>query len=85
MRGKATTWVKWDVVIVGKKHGGLGIRNLLNQSKALMMKWLWKFNNGEQAYWKEVIRAKYVEEDNWMTKEVTTAYGVSVWRSIGSL
>ena len=82
---KGYNLVKWDAVIVGKKHGGLEIKNLLNQSKALMMKWLWKFNNGEQAYWKEVIRAKYVEEDNWMTKEVTTAYGVSVWRSIGSL
>ena len=47
---KGYNLVKWDVVIVGKKHGGLGIRNLLNQSKALMMKWLWKFNNGEQTY-----------------------------------
>ena len=78
---KGYTLVKWDIVIVGKKHGGLGIKNLLNQSKALMMKWLWKFNHGEQTYWKEVIKAKYDEEDNWMTKEVTTAYGVSLWRS----
>ena len=77
--------VKWDAVIVGKKHGCLGIRNLLNQSKALMMKWLLKFNNGEHTYWKKVIKAKCEEEDNWMTKEVTTAYGVSVWRSIRSL
>ena len=54
-------------MIVGKKHGGLEIRNLMNQSKALMIKWLWKFNNEEQSYWKEVIKAKYEEEDNWMT------------------
>jgi len=51
-------------VIVGKKHGGLEIRNLMNQSKALKMKWLWKFNNEEQSYWKKVIKAKYTEEDN---------------------
>ena len=50
-----------------------------------MMKWLLKFNNGEHTYWKKVIKAKCEEEDNWMTKEVTTAYGVSVWRSIRSL
>ena len=43
---KGYNLVKWDAVIVGKKHGGLEIKNLLNQSKALMMKWLWKFNTG---------------------------------------
>ena len=37
---KGYNLVKWDVVIVGKKHGGLGIRNSVNQSKALMMKCL---------------------------------------------
>ena len=62
-------------MVVGKKHGGLGIRNLFNQSKSLMIKWLWKFNNEEQSYWKEVIKAKYEEVDNWMSKEVTTPYG----------
>lgn len=29
----------------------------------------------------KVINAKY-EENKWMTKEVTTPYGVSLWRSI---
>ncbi|WMV47250.1 hypothetical protein MTR67_040635, partial [Solanum verrucosum] len=55
------------------------------RSKTLRMKWLWKFNNEEHTYWKEITKVKYVEEDNWMTKEVTTPYGVSVWRSIRSL
>ncbi|WMV13372.1 hypothetical protein MTR67_006757 [Solanum verrucosum] len=32
--------------------------------------------------WKRVISAKYEGEDMWMTKEVTTPYGVSLWRSI---
>ncbi|WMV57254.1 hypothetical protein MTR67_050639 [Solanum verrucosum] len=49
------------------------------------MKWPWKFNNEEQSYLKEVIKVKYAEEDNCMTKEVTTPYGVSLWRSIRSL
>ena len=52
------------------------------KSKALRMKWLWRFRNENQAYWKEVISAKYEGEDYWMTKTVTTPYGVSVWRSI---
>ncbi|KAF3625895.1 putative mannosyl-oligosaccharide 1,2-alpha-mannosidase MNS3-like [Capsicum annuum] len=38
--------VKWKSLITGKKNGGLGIKNLNLQSKALRMKWLWKYANG---------------------------------------
>lgn len=31
------------------------------------------------------MEAKYEEEDRWMTKEVTTPYGVNIWRSIRNL
>ncbi|WMV48519.1 hypothetical protein MTR67_041904, partial [Solanum verrucosum] len=77
--------VKWKSVITGKKNGGLGIKNLNLQSKALQMKWLWKYANGNQLLWERVIEAKYIPEDKWMTKEVTTPYGVSLWRSIRNL
>ncbi|WMV26358.1 hypothetical protein MTR67_019743 [Solanum verrucosum] len=70
--------VKWKVVIAGKKVGGMGIKNLKVQSKALRMKWLWKFANENQMLWKRVINAKYEGEDMWMTKEVTTPDGVSL-------
>ncbi|WMV36653.1 hypothetical protein MTR67_030038 [Solanum verrucosum] len=49
------------------------------------MKWLWKYANGNQLLWERVIEAKYIPEDKWMTKEVTTPYGVSLWRSIRNL
>lgn len=68
-----------------KRYGGLGIKNLENHSKALRMKWLWKYANEKQRSWGKVIEAKYEEEDRWMTKEVTTPYGVNLWRSIRSL
>lgn len=35
--------VKWKLVATGKKNGGLGIKNMKLQSKALKMKWLWKY------------------------------------------
>lgn len=31
-----------------------------------------------------MIRAKYAKENNWITKKVTTPYGVSLWRSLRS-
>lgn len=76
---------KWDAVTVEKRQGGLGIKNLKIQSKALRIKWLWKYSNENQSLWRNVISATYEEEQNWMTKEITTRYGVSLWRSIRAL
>ncbi|KAG5617959.1 hypothetical protein H5410_017783 [Solanum commersonii] len=46
------------------------------------MKWLWKYSNENQTLWRRVICTKYEDEDNWMTKVVTTPYGTGLWRSI---
>lgn len=78
---KGFPFVKWKSVITGKKNGVLGIKNLNLQYKALRMKWFWKY----ALLWERVIGAKYIAEDKWMTKEATTPYGVSVWRSISNL
>ena len=56
----------------------MGIKNLKVQSKALRMKWLWKFANENQMLWKRVISAEYEGEVMLMTKEVTTTYGLSL-------
>ncbi|KAG5620177.1 hypothetical protein H5410_005395 [Solanum commersonii] len=77
--------VKSKTVITEKRVGGMGIKNMKNQSKALRMKWLWKYSNDNQKLWGSVIKAKYEESDSWMTKEVTTPYGVSLWKSIREL
>ncbi|KAG5621167.1 hypothetical protein H5410_006385 [Solanum commersonii] len=59
--------VKWEEVMTSKENGGLGIKNLKLQSKALSMKWLWKYANNNQMLWREVIGAKYEKEDNGIT------------------
>lgn len=79
---KGYNLVKWKTVLLLKKQGGLGIKNLRKQNRSLMMKWLWRFTREEQALWARVIQAKYETLSNWTTKEVTAAYGVSLWRSI---
>ncbi|WMV59186.1 hypothetical protein MTR67_052571 [Solanum verrucosum] len=65
-----------------KKQGGLGIKNLKNQSKALKLKWLWRYAHEPHSMWSKVIKLKYGEMDSWVTKEATNPYGVTVWRSI---
>ncbi|KAG5577258.1 hypothetical protein H5410_057392 [Solanum commersonii] len=77
--------VKWKTVITEKRVEGLGIKNKKNQSKTLRMKWLWKYSNDNQNLWGTIINAKYEESDSWMTQEVTTPYGVSLWKSVRKL
>ncbi|WMV18045.1 hypothetical protein MTR67_011430 [Solanum verrucosum] len=77
--------VKWDQVILSKKEGGLGIRNLKIQNQSLLMKWLWRFASQEQALWKETIKARFGMENLWITNLSTQPYGSGVWRSIRNL
>ncbi|WMV49343.1 hypothetical protein MTR67_042728 [Solanum verrucosum] len=77
--------VKSEELLESKKGRGLNITKLHRHNKSLMMKWLWKFASPEEALWKEVIRSKYGMQDGWITKEVTTPYNCSVWRSIRKL
>ncbi|WMV19976.1 hypothetical protein MTR67_013361 [Solanum verrucosum] len=62
-------------------QGGLGIKNLKNHSKALKVKWLWRYHREDQALWYRVINKKYEELNKWVTKEVNTPYGISLWKS----
>ncbi|WMV34452.1 hypothetical protein MTR67_027837 [Solanum verrucosum] len=66
--------VKWESVVTGKKNDGLGIKNLIFQSEALRMKWLWRYLFEDQLMWKRVVGAKYEAEDSWMTKDVSSLY-----------
>ncbi|WMV45736.1 hypothetical protein MTR67_039121 [Solanum verrucosum] len=82
---KGYNLVKWNDLIIEKRYGGLGIKNLQNHSKDLRMKWLWKYANDKHLLWRKVIKAKYEVENRWMTKEVFSPYGVNLWRSIRAL
>ncbi|KAF3625390.1 1-deoxy-D-xylulose-5-phosphate synthase [Capsicum annuum] len=48
--------VKWKAVIKGKRLGGVGIKNFKQQSKALRMKWIWKYSSELQTLWCKVIK-----------------------------
>lgn len=70
---------------ISKKIGGVGIRNMKFLNQSLLMKWLWKFASAKNSLQKEVIAAKYGMRDQWMTTELASPYGSSVWRSISDL
>ena len=76
--------VRWNLVCLERKKGGLGVRNLVLMNKALLSKWNWCFAIESEALWKQVIGHKYgVEEGGWCTWVVSGRHGVGLWKAIG--
>ena len=75
--------VNWAQVCSPLKSGGLGVRNLRKFNQTLLNKWLWRYSTETNHLWWRVIEIKYGNIwGGWCTKEVTAAYGVSLWRTI---
>ncbi|KAJ9681941.1 hypothetical protein PVL29_018030 [Vitis rotundifolia] len=75
--------VNWETVCMDKEKGGLGIRKLNLLNKALLDKWIWRFARAKKDFWKQVLTAKYGQEEfGWRTKKAIGAFGVGVWKEI---
>ena len=75
--------VNWAQVCSPLKSGGLGVRNLRKFNQTLLSKWLWRYGTETNHLWWRVIEIKYGNIwGGWRTKEITAAYGVSLWRTI---
>ena len=69
--------VRWELVCLSKKKGGLGVKCLFILNEALLCKWNWRFTNEREALWNQVIRGKYGEDKgDWCSQEVREAHGV---------
>ena len=69
------------MVCEDKEKGGLGIRKLTLLIKALLGKWIWRFACDKEALWKQVLVAKYGQEDYGLgTKKAVGAFRVGVWK-----
>ena len=75
--------VRWKVVCLSKKKGGLKVKCLSILNKALLSEWNWRFANEREALWNQVIRRKYGEDrGGWSSQEVREAHGVGLWKGI---
>ena len=64
--------VRWNMVCLEKRKGGLGVRNLALMNIALLSKWNWRCANEREAFWKQVINHKYGEEEGgWCSRAVS--------------
>ena len=73
--------VRWELVCLNKKKGGLGVKCLSILNKALLAKWNWCFANEREALWNQVIRGKYGEDrGGWCSWEVREAHDMGLWK-----
>ena len=52
-------WVQWDKVLAAKEAGGLEIGSIVSFNLALLLKWRWRFVNGGQLLWVQIITSIY--------------------------
>ena len=75
--------VEWSIICSDKRKGDLGVRSLALLNKALLCKWSWRFAVERKALWRQVISAKYGEEEGgWRSCVVRGSYGAGLWKAI---
>ena len=78
--------VRWSIVCLDKRSGGMGVKSLGAFTRALLGKWVWHFANERKALWNQVIRGKYGEErGGWRSCEPREAYGLGLWKAISKM
>ena len=63
MLGNKPQLVKWDIVCLDKRKGGLRVRCLNSLNMALICKWIWRFAKERDAFWREKLFV--VNLGNW--------------------
>ncbi|XP_058761431.1 uncharacterized protein LOC131634822 [Vicia villosa] len=52
-------WVKWENVCKPKEKGGLGIRDVGDINRALLLKWKWRILKEDNAIWSRFLLLRY--------------------------
>nr|GEW34336.1 RNA-directed DNA polymerase, eukaryota [Tanacetum cinerariifolium] len=80
LSGKKSVWVKWKHALASKDKGGLGVSSLFTLNRALMFKWVWRFNTQCFSLWARVIKALH-GYDGKIGQKVKSCYP-SLWLDI---
>ncbi|EOY32411.1 Uncharacterized protein TCM_040316 [Theobroma cacao] len=66
-----------------KDNGGLGFINLYIKNKSLLNKWLWRFDNEQDSYWRKIIVEMNGLDSNYL---LPTCHNLrnffKIWRNI---
>ena len=75
--------VRWPIVCIEKKKGGLAVRSLSKLNKTLLCKWNRRFANERDALWRNVISRKFGEcLGGWFSGLIRGGFGSGFWKEI---
>ncbi|CAL1377949.1 unnamed protein product [Linum trigynum] len=78
--------VSWELCKTAKNRGGLGIRDLEINNRALLLKWHWRFATERGSWWREMIVAKFPnQQSEWFSGRSSGSLGGSLWARIVKL
>lgn len=70
--------VSWERVCTPKDKGGAGLHCLNHVNKALLCKWLWRFESEPNSLWRQVVAAKYGTMNGWDSNNPRGPHGCSL-------
>jgi hypothetical protein len=73
--------VDWATVCKPREFGGLGILNTKVMNIALLLKWIWKIYQDANGLWVDLIRAKYLGNNDLFSPAVPPK-GSQFWNSL---
>ena len=82
MDKKSLALVRWDVVQLPKKLGGLNVSNTLNRNLGLLIKWVWRYFQEPNSLWREIIRQKYKYPPTLTMMDISTVNKGGPWKAI---
>ncbi|XP_058750809.1 uncharacterized protein LOC131623817 [Vicia villosa] len=59
VKSRCIHWVKWENVCKPKGKGGLGIRDVGEMNKSLLLKWKWRILKEDKAIWSRFLLLRY--------------------------
>lgn len=62
MKGSCNHLVSWEKTALPLHLGGLGIGALKQKSNSMLLKWLWRFTQENEALWRKIIVSIYGED-----------------------
>ncbi|GJS24646.1 RNA-directed DNA polymerase, eukaryota, reverse transcriptase zinc-binding domain protein [Tanacetum coccineum] len=80
LNDRKISMVKWESVLVSKEKGGLGVSSFFALNRALIFKWVWRFQTQRFSLWSRVIKAIH-GEDGKLSRSLKYSYS-SNWKDI---
>lgn len=75
--------VAWSKLSLTKKLGGLGVKNMELMNKALIGKWIWRYGQEPNNFWRRVTDEKCRGYSSlWFPTDQTTSKHSCPWKSI---